>query len=239
MIDTVCILAGGLGTRLRALYADRPKALVPVCGKPFIEHMVERLRDQGISRIHIAAGYRAGQIKEWSEQHGIADVVISVSVEPAPLGTAGGIKHALPYVPSSGWIMVLNGDSLLPHAGIQEIATRRREAPEARAIIAAVEMTERGQYGTLDLGAGDRVVAFREKAEQNRGWVNGGIYYLDRSLFADMTDKHAVSMEKELFPALAAQQRLYALRVAGPLLDMGTPEGLEATSAFLAEDNKP
>ena len=81
------ILVGGLGTRLRTLYPDRPKALVPVAGRPFIAWLIDWLHRHGITRIHLAAGYRADQLVTWrNEQPAHQD--LTVSIEPEPLGTA-------------------------------------------------------------------------------------------------------------------------------------------------------
>ena len=67
-IEYACVLAGGLGTRLRALYSDRPKALVPLLGRPFMSHQIEGLKAQGINRVHIAGGYRADQLIDWAAE---------------------------------------------------------------------------------------------------------------------------------------------------------------------------
>lgn len=234
VIPTACILAGGLGTRLRALYADRPKALVPVCGRPFIEHMIEGLHRQGVSRIHIAAGYRAGQIKLWADHFTMSGVTISVSVEPAPLGTAGGIRFAMPFFAGPKTFLVLNGDSLLPHARLQDLIDVRLHTPSLRAVISAVEMTERGQYGTVEINDQNLITAFREKADNQRGFVNGGIYYLDSDILEDIPDGVPVSIEKDVFPMLAGSGRLGVVKVPGPLLDMGTPEGLERMNDYIS-----
>jgi NDP-sugar pyrophosphorylase family protein len=231
--DQAMLLCGGLGTRLRGLFPELPKALVPVCGRPFIEHMIEGLRSQGISRVHVAAGYRADQIKEWAERQTMAGVAITVSVEPAPLGTAGGINYALPFMAEGRSILVLNGDSLLPKARIADLVTAREKKPAFQAVIAAVEMTERGQYGTVEIDENDRITAFKEKADNRRGYVNGGIYLLDTDVLHGIPGGIAVSIEKEIFPQLAEAGRLGAVKIPGPLLDMGTPQGLARTEAFL------
>jgi len=233
MINFACILAGGLGTRLRSLYSDRPKALVPICGRPFIEHLVLGLMRQGINRLHIAAGYRADQIKDWVETQTIEGVRITVSVEPEPLGTGGGLKFAYTHCPQNQPLLVLNGDSLLPRAEVQQLETIARQHPPWKAVIAVVEMTERGQYGTVEVDNDNHITAFREKSTNDRGWVNGGIYYLDPAIINAIPDHVVYSMEKDVFPSLAGDGKLGAMRTPGPLLDMGTPEGLEKTTAYM------
>ena len=85
------ILAGGLGTRLRELYPDIPKALVPILGKPFLAWQIEWLRHGGATGIHIAAGHKASAVKDWLKTDP-AGAGVTLSEEPQPLGTAGGRK---------------------------------------------------------------------------------------------------------------------------------------------------
>ena len=77
------------------------------------------------------------------------------------------------------------------------------------------------------------VTAFREKADRAAGFVNAGLYLLPRDVVAGLPAGRAVSLETEIFPALAAQRRLVAIPIPPPLLDMGTPDGLAAMEAFL------
>lgn len=228
------VLCGGMGTRLRSLYTDIPKALAPVGGRPFITYMMEALCRQGIRHIHLAAGYRAAQIREWAEQQVVAGLEITVSVEPTPLGTAGGIKFALPFMGGHDTLLVFNGDSLLPHARIQDLVDARTAHPSLKAVIAVVEMTERGQYGTVEIGPDDRITAFREKADNAGGFVNGGIYCLVPDFLAAIPAGQPASIENDVFPALARKGELGAVKVPGPLLDMGTPEGLERMEKYVA-----
>lgn len=235
MTPSACILVGGLGTRLRSLYANLPKALVPVCGRPFIEYIIDGLRRQGIRRIHLAAGYRAGQIREWGEQHHFPGVGVSVSTEPSPLGTAGGIKYALQFIGDCDRLLVLNGDSLLPNARVHDLEVVLAGASGFRAVVAAVEMSERGQYGTVEISSDQRITAFREKEDRTGGFVNGGIYLLDPAILDDISAGQPASIERDVFPILVDRGVLGGVKVPGPLLDMGTPDGLKRTERYLAD----
>lgn len=236
-IDQAMLLCGGLGTRLRELFPNLPKALVPVHGRPFITYMIEGLRDQGISRIHLAAGYRADQIKAWAENTSISGITITVSIEPSPLGTAGGIKYAFPFMSPEKFTLVLNGDSLLPNAQIQDLQYARQANSSLKAVLAAVEMTERGQYGTIEINDHNVITEFREKAGNEQGFVNGGIYLLDRDLVEGIPDGVSVSIEKDVFPVLTSNSQLGAVKVPGPLLDMGTPQGLQWMEHHITHEN--
>ncbi|HMP72657.1 MAG TPA: sugar phosphate nucleotidyltransferase [Kiritimatiellia bacterium] len=229
--DTAMILAGGLGTRLRSLYPDRPKALVPIKGRPFIEHMIDSLVAQGIRRIHLAAGYRAQQLVDWAETREQRNLHITVSIEPEPLGTGGGVRFAAPHLPSDQPWFVFNGDSLLPRARLSDLVHAATRHPGVHATLAVVEMTQAGRYGTVDLDPDHFITGFHEKADREHGLVNGGIYLFTPALIASLPPDRPCSLEQEIFPGLATRHLLLASPVPPPLLDMGTPQGITAMEA--------
>ena len=92
-----------------------------------------------------------------------------------------------------------------------------------------------GRYGTVEFGADGLVTSFREKAPVAAGFVNAGIYLLPRSIIAAIPAGRPVSIETEIFPALAAQRKLVAIPAPPPLLDMGTPDGLARMEGFLTD----
>jgi D-glycero-alpha-D-manno-heptose 1-phosphate guanylyltransferase len=123
-------------------------------------------------------------------------------------------------------------------ANARSMAPRSCAASEGANATAAAKLfvtpiAEAGRYGTVEFGADGFVTAFREKAERANGFVNTGIYLLPRALLAAIPEEKAVSIETEIFPALAAQRQLIAIPAPPPLLDMGTPDGLAAMENFL------
>ncbi len=218
------ILAGGLGTRLRALYPDRPKALVPIRGRPFIAWMRDWLRAQGVERIHLAAGHLAGQLVEWAARQG--DSHLTVSHEPEPLGTGGGLRYALERVPGAE-LLVLNGDSFVPELALRGWLAEPM-ATAAACAIAVAPIGTPGRYGSVQFDERNRIEAFLEKAERPAGWVNAGVYRMRRAALEAAPGAANFSLEHDLFPALARAGRLLAHPVPPPLLDMGTPEGIRA-----------
>ena len=94
MIDTAIILAGGLGTRLRPLTDNTPKPLLPMKGKPIVQHTIELLKDHGVKNIILSIGYKAEKIQEYFGDGSKLGVNISYSIEEEPLGTGGAIKKA-------------------------------------------------------------------------------------------------------------------------------------------------
>ena len=106
---TALILAGGLGTRLRSVAPDGPKALAPVQGRPFLEYQVDWLRRQGIRRIVLCLGYASQAIVDHFGDGAGFGVEISVSVEPEPLGTAGALALARDGITAT--VLAMNGDT--------------------------------------------------------------------------------------------------------------------------------
>jgi NDP-sugar pyrophosphorylase family protein len=109
----VAILAGGLATRLRPITEKIPKALVPVAGRPFLEHQLEYLRSQGINRVVLCVGYLGEMIRDQYGDGAAWGVRIDYSFDgPTLLGTAGALKQAMPLLGEK--FFVLYGDSYLP-----------------------------------------------------------------------------------------------------------------------------
>lgn len=225
------ILVGGLGTRLKSLYPDRPKALVPINGRCFIERQIEWLCAQGITTVHLAAGHKAAMLADWARDWRTAPVPVTVSVEPQPLGTAGGLKFVEPNITGETFL-VLNGDSLLPRLDIRAMLRAHRDCA-ASVTFAVTRIEESGRYGTVEFDTQNRLTAFLEKADRTGGWVNGGVYAMNRDVIAAIAPAKNLSLETDIFPALITAGTLRVVPCDPPLLDMGTPEGIRAMEAFL------
>ena len=221
------ILAGGPGTRLRALVSDRPKAMASVGGKPFLEHLVEQLRGQGFSDLVFCTGYLADHVQQYFGDGRRWGVCVAYSVETELLGTAGAIRNAGQLL--NGAFLVLNGDSYLD-ADFRALvaAHRRRCTADASTIgtLAAVSVEDAGAYGRLELDGDGRLLSFGEKSAAGPGWINGGVYVMEPDILDHIPAGRPVSIERETFPhALARGRTLYSYPVTGFFVDIGTPEG--------------
>src|SRR5690349_5423159 len=106
---TAIILAGGKGTRLREVVADRPKVLAPVAGRPFIAYLLDQLERADVRHVVLSTGYMAEQFADLiGYKHN--GVTIEYAQEESPLGTGGAIKYAAEKA-DSPHILVMNGDS--------------------------------------------------------------------------------------------------------------------------------
>ena len=241
------VLLGGKGTRIAALHPGIPKALVPVLGRPFLEWQLDALSALGIIRVHLAAGHLADVLSAWlstSLPPRFATLDITLSVEPAPLGTAGALLHALPTLPpDAATLFVLNGDTLFPGltpALFASILARAAALPPDAAHLLVAPIDHPDRYGLVDFDpVTGLVAAFREKAPATTGHINAGAYLFPTALLRTLpppSPATPLSMETDLFPTLVASRRLYAHPIPPPLLDMGTPDGLSALSSHLSSN---
>lgn len=230
-VDAV-ILAGGLGTRLRSVLADRPKPLAMVAGHPFLAWILDVLADAGVRRAVICTGYMAEMVEhELGQRHGPLE--LCYSREDLPRGTGGAVMDALAAA-TSDTILALNGDSICLADLNRFAAEHRRRATAASLLL--TQVADSSRYGRVELADDARVTAFVEKGGQpSPGWINAGVYLLRRDLLLTWPAAEGpVSLEREVFPALLEQGQLCGhADGAAPFIDIGTPESLAAAEGFL------
>lgn len=234
------ILLGGKGTRLSGLFPDLPKALVPVAGRPFLSWQLEWLFRNNIASVLLAAGYLGDKIREWVRQQSF-NKRVSVSIEPEPLGTGGALKY-LENILGRNPFWTLNGDSLLSKLNFQKMAEAHHKSG-ALATMVVTTIEDSGRYGTVLFDKSGKIVKFDEKKSRSRserdktsGWVNGGVYLLTPLILSSVQANKTISLEYDVFPQLAADGKLSVFQCPPPLLDMGTPEGLEKTENYLRRE---
>lgn len=232
----VLILAGGLGTRLRTVVADRPKPLAEVHGKPFLEYQIEGLGDQGFTEIVLCVGHLAEQVQTYFGDGQRWGVQIAYAVERELLGTAGAIRNAARFITEA--FLVCNGDSYL-EADLKALVAfhqqHRHSNPRTLGSIAMVRVDNAAAYGTLELDNAGRILSFREKCTAGAGWINGGVYVLEPDILVLIPPGRPVSLEHETFPqALTGGWHLYGYPVPGFFVDIGTPEGYERFRRYVS-----
>lgn len=222
------ILAGGFGTRLAEVVKDVPKPMAPVCGRPFLEYVLKALLNEGVDHIVLAVGYKRECIMEWFGKsfHGIP---IDYSVEETPLYTGGAVKQAL-HLCDGERVFAVNGDTFFP-AQLQKM---RRFAVEEHtsAVMAVKRMADFSRYGAVRFDHTRYVTSFQEKRFCKEGFINGGVYDIDRSVLDDFPK--VFSLENDCFPLLAERRGLRAFCDNADFIDIGIPEGyLTAQRMFL------
>lgn len=221
---TAVILAGGLGTRIRAAIGDKAKALAAIEGVTFLELFLGLLRQAGVGRAVLLTGFDADSVEAEALRLSGADFTIDWVREDQPLGTGGALVNALRALPQDGPFLVMNGDTWIDFDPAALI--KRHTESGACVSIAATDIDDCSDFGTLKVDEGGRLLAFCEKMP-GRGLVNAGIYVISRDVVADFPARFPLSLERDVFPGLVeAGQRLTVVAVPGPFYDIGTPERL-------------
>lgn len=214
------VLAGGFGTRLRAAVPDLPKPLAPVLGRPYLSYQLESWLRQGVTSLTFLLHHQAEAIATFlasrARETARARCVVRTVTEPRPLGTGGAIAYAVRELQLTGSFLVTNADTWLD-GGIDAIW--RAQPPS----IGVVQVADAERYGAVRLGHDGVIAAFEEKgADARAGWINAGLYHLDASLFHDWHGQ-PLSLEREVFPQLAAAGRLRAVPLQTEFIDIGVP----------------
>ena len=225
------VLAGGLGTRLRARVADRPKPMAEVAGKPFLARLLDYLESQGFTRIVLSVGYRHEAISGYfGARHGALE--LRYSIEAEPLGTGGAIRHALIGGSVEDPLWVLNGDTMLRlDYGAMLAAHGRGSAVAMR--MALRRIPDVARYGTVRVD-GDRVTGFAASGTAGPGVINSGVYLLSRALFDGYDLPTAFSFERDFLPGAAAQGRVAGFVTDALFIDIGVPEDYDRAQTLLA-----
>ena len=192
------IIAGGLGTRLRPLTLNRPKALVPLVDRPQIVYTLDSL-PTSCEEVLIAVNYGFEPMREFFRTHDFG-VEIRVVEEPKPLGTAGAIKNVQRHV--RGTFAVYNGDVVDTIDFDRLVEAHRKGAGIGTIALWPVE--DPSAFGVVAIEGG-RITRFVEKpprAEAPSNLVNAGRYVFEPMVFDFIEDGHAVSLEREVFPKL-------------------------------------
>jgi mannose-1-phosphate guanylyltransferase len=218
------ILVGGQGTRLRPLTYEMPKQMLPLVGVPMIECVFESLAGHGITEVVLSLGYMPHHFIEAYPEGSIAGVTIKYAVEPEPLDTAGAIKFAAEYVGVDETFLVVNGDVLtdLDVTALVEFHHRRG----AEGTIALHPVEDPSRFGVVVTNDEARVTSFVEKPRREdapTNLINAGTYVFEPSVLSRIASGRKVSVEREIFPALAADGVLFAMADHAYWLDTGTP----------------
>jgi D,D-heptose 1,7-bisphosphate phosphatase len=222
------ILAGGKGTRLGALTADKPKPLLEVGGKPFIRYLIEALRRHGFTELVLLVGPFAQRYREAFGDGAALGVKLVLVPEDPPADTAGALLVAAPYLQPR--FLLLNGDSFFDFNLLDLVARPMKGKWLARLALRRVD--DAARYGAVVLD-GDRINKFGEKSQAGSGIINGGVYWLRRALL-DHIGPPPASLERDVLPRLAVEGLVRGAVYDGHFLDIGTPEDFTRAGELLA-----
>lgn len=222
------ILSGGWGTRLRPLTCTIPKTLIPIVNVPLMERIVKQLIKVGIKEIILAVNVMSEQLKNYFGDGSKWEITIQYTDEKEPMGTAGAVKLAEDLIGNDNFFM-LNGD-VISRFDFSKILKAHMNYGGLATICSYIVEDPR-RYGTLIIDNNNRIVNFLEKPNLNDPIagikpmpINAGIYILEEEVLSYIEQGRPVSIEREVFPVLAQQGKLYSYEITGIWKDVGLPE---------------
>lgn len=215
------ILAGGYGTRLQSVIKDIPKPMAPIKGRPFLTYLLDNLAAENFNHIILSTGYLHEKIENFFGNH-YKEMKISYAHEKEPLGTGGAIQYALSFCKSPN-VIVLNGDTLFKVNLSQFIQFHKDKNTLLSIVLRNVEDVSR--YGSVSINNKNQIIDFSEKQKNlGEGYINGGIYILQKELFNRYPQPQKFSFEKDILEKLYTQELFYGWVSKDYFLDIGIPE---------------
>ncbi len=229
------ILAGGLGTRMRAAAGDAPKALIPVNGRPFAEWQLEWLRRQGVARVVFAIGHKGAMIRDTVGDGRRLGVAVAYCDEGEKLmGTAGAVRLACDRGLMDERFLVLYGDSYLT----VDVAEVWRAAAERGRPMLTVFKND-GRWDASNAAFADGRVTRYEKghadpAKAGLTYIDYGLAVFDRAGIVDAVPAGRRRDLADVYRTLAAAGALNGFEATTRFYEVGSPAGLAELARHLA-----
>jgi len=237
------VLAGGRATRMRPLTDTIPKALIPIAGRPFLDHQLGWLAGHGVTDVVLCIGYKGDAIRGYVDSDGGAGARHGLSVRVVDegerlRGTAGALRLALDEGALEESFLVTYGDSFLP---IDFAAVFRAFVTAAKPALMTVFRND-GRWDTSNVIFDGRLVTLYDKQRATRpaadfAFIDYGLSALSRRVVADEVPPGdgAVADLASLFHALSVRGALAGLEVSQRFYEIGSPAGLEDFEEWLRQ----
>lgn len=215
------VLAGGRGTRLQSVVSDVPKPMAPIHRRPFLTYLFDMLIGYGYEHVVLSTGYMHEVIESYFGSR-YRSIDIDYAQEMSPLGTGGGLLNAMDHCRSEE-VTVLNGDTLFRIDFDALYRFHQQHKTLLTIVLRKVEDTSR--YGSVVTNAEGRISSFVEKGDaQGTGFINGGIYLLNSSIFEGRKVGDVFSFERDIMQVDYPHKPFYAIESDGYFIDIGIPE---------------
>jgi mannose-1-phosphate guanylyltransferase / phosphomannomutase len=215
------VMAGGEGTRLRPLTSNQPKPMVPIVGKPCIEHILELARRHGIEDVIVTVAFLPQAIRSYFGDGESLGMNVEYSVEESPLGTAGSVRLASGRLEDT--FLVISGDALCDFDLTKVIEFHREKGAAVTIALKSVENPL--EFGIVVTDSDGRVERFLEKPSWSQVFsdtINTGVYVLEPEVLKHIPDDRPYDFSKELFPLLLEMGRpVYGYVAEGYWQDIG------------------
>jgi mannose-1-phosphate guanylyltransferase/phosphomannomutase len=215
------VMAGGEGTRLRPLTSNQPKPMVPIVGKPCMEHILELLREHGLTDVIVTVAFLPQAIRSYFGEGETLGLTVGYSVEESPLGTAGSVRLAARQLDET--FLVISGDALCDLDLTKLIEFHKERG--AAVTIGLKSVDNPLEFGIVVTDEEGRIERFLEKPSWGQVFsdtINTGIYVLEPEVLKHVPTDRPYDFSKELFPYLLEMGRpLYGYVMDGYWQDIG------------------
>ena len=223
----VAVLAGGMGTRINSVLGDTPKALAPINGKPYLDHLLDWLDGFGAAKVVLCLGHLSDRIVA----HVAGRPGVSCVVEPQPLGTGGATKFARASLTSDD-VLIMNGDTWLEtDLGAFLESHKKQKCP---ASILCLRVDDVSRYGSVEI-TGGRITMFFEKdpSRSGPGLISAGAYLFSQGALDRLMSSEGGSLEKDFLQRQPPGSVHGFVAKSANFIDIGTPESLSRADAVM------
>lgn len=229
-INTVIILAGGLGTRLRASVMDVPKPMAPINNIPFLRILLDFWIDSGISDVILSIGYMGELISNYFGST-YRNVSITYVSEHKPLGTGGAIKYIIEKLNISQDVYIVNGDTFF-EINIHDLYSFHiKKKSKLTLALFKYSGTDLHRYKRIFIDNNDKILEYNE---DRSFYANGGIYILNPEIFKSYQNETSFfSFEEKFIPYIhSLKLGIYGVVFDNYFIDIGVPDDFEAAKKY-------
>jgi mannose-1-phosphate guanylyltransferase/phosphomannomutase len=221
-------MAGGFGNRLYPLTRNCPKPMLPLIDQPVLGHILDLLKQHHFSDVIIATYYLPEQIQDYFGDGKDRGMTLQYSVEEFPLGTAGSVKNAQPYLDDEPFL-VISAD-IVTDINLSQLVQFHWEK-DALATLALTRVAEPKEYGVVVTDHVGHIRQYLEKPghlQVNSNFVNTGIYVLEPELLDDMQPDTVCDFSYDIFPQMVKRnEAIFGYLASGYWRDMGTMQSYQ------------
>ena len=213
------ILSGGSGTRLREEISGIPKSMAPINNQPFLNYILKHLNKNDVQKVIMSLGYKKEYIiSHFGNEYRGMEIVYHC--EESPLGTGGAVKKSI-EMSTDSTVLVLNGDTYFP-VNIARMV-KKHQSNRADVTVGLKYLENCYRYGCVTM-IDERINKFKEKKSASSGFINGGVYLLNKEIIADFESGTSFSLEKDFFEQCVDAVRIFGFVSDKYFIDIGTPE---------------
>ncbi len=218
------LLVGGLSSRIKHIYPNKPKSLIKIENKPFIYWLIKDIEKLNFKNIIYAAGHQSKQIEDWIINNEFKNLNQKIVKEKIKLGTAGSIFNSFRYCKDN--LIVLNGDSFLA-GGIKKLVESINLGYSCSLVCHFMKKTSR--FGTILFDKEHQLIEFKEKESTGPGYINSGIYFFKKEKLIKYKKKGYMSLEHELIPDMVKNnEKINIIQIKKPkFIDIGTEKSIQ------------